>query len=431
MLGLSGESDDHLWPIKVIIFLSGLFALNLWAKLTTPLSLIPLAVFILFIKGRSLCRSVAIGVAVAALGGAVFLFTYWSYCYFLDLPFDFTFRFLVSSFVKNDSSGGDMSKLLAGVFSHLSYTKQFVNWLGLPFVFALTLSFCALLFQRAKSENETVLFVLAGFGMFVTAFYLSLTGAFGGFFKYPFPVFPILVLVITHYIHSHIFLKKFDCDLIQIRFRDSTIKIGQYQIWPFAFAGVALLVCYYQLAVAKDITILKDRPVAFTLIFSIIGIATAISALTAKKSESSLRTYGVSILLAILLGTQFGISRSQAVAVYPTKYHYGQIGFDKTVSYLKERLAPNEPIWSMKDIGHYANGTYIENYSSILKTTVEITRVLQDVIKNKGVRYFVFTKGIGQDRVDVYAELKSALDTCCIIDQEFGNFIIYKANKHE
>ena len=167
------------------------------------------------------------------------------------------------------------------------------------------------------------------------------------------------------------------------------------------------------------------------IIFSIMGIAAAISALSAKKPGSLLLTYGLSILLAVMVGTQFGISRSQAVAVYPTKYHYGQMGFDETASYLKERLVPNEPIWSMKDIGHYANGTWIENYSSIFKTAAEITHNLQDVIKNKGVRYFVVTKGIGQDRVDAYAELKSALDSCCVIDKEFGNFIIYKAKQHE
>jgi hypothetical protein len=132
-----------------------------------------------------------------------------------------------------------------------------------------------------------------------------------------------------------------------------------------------------------------------------------------------------------MIATQFGISRSQAVAVYPTKYHYGQIGLDEAASYLKDRLAPDEPIWSMKDIGHYANGTYIENYSSIFRKSPEITHNLIDAIKNRKVQYFVVTRAIGQDRVDAYVDLKTALDSCCVIDKEFGNFVIYRAKQHE
>jgi len=431
MLGFRGESARPLWSEKNVIFLSALFALNLWAKLTTPLILIPSAFLIFIAVGWSLRRSVSITSAFAVLGGIMFLVTYGIYCRVLALPFDFTFRFLVFSFTKNASSDGSMPALLAGVISHLSYTKQFVNWLGLPFVFALALSSGALIFKRTRPESEKVLLVLAGFGLFVMSFYLSLTGAFGGFFKYPYPAFPILILVITHYMHSHLFLKRMDGDSIRVSFRDSTIQFGHQQIWLFLFCSIAILVCYYQVAVTKDTDIFRDRPVSFVLIFSIVGIAAAISIVTAKISDSQFLAYGLSILLAMMVGTQFGISRSQAVAAYPTKYNYGQIGFDETVSYLKERLETNEPIWSMKDIGHYANGTYIENYSSIFKKAAEITSRLQDIIKNNRVRYFVVTKGIGQDRVDAYAELKSALETCCVIEREFGNFLIYRAKQHE
>lgn len=427
MLAAKSENDQLLWSVKNIILLSMLFALNLWAKLTTPLVLIPIIFLIFLVKGWSLYRSVVTASLVAIIGGLIFFVTYWLYCGLLNLPVDFTFRWLVSSFTKNSSSGGGVSALVSGVVSHLFYTKQYVNWLGLPFVFALTLSCCGLILQRERTENETVLLILAGFGLFVMAFYLSLTGAFGGFFKYPYTTFSILVVVVAHYAHNHLFLTQLSDDLVRVSFRDTTLKFGHQHTLFFLFAAVALLMSYYQLVLTKDIVIVKDSPVAFTSIFSIIGVAVVISIITAIKKENLLLTYGVIILLALMVSTQFGISRSQAIAVYPTKYHYGQIGLEETALYLKERLAPKEPIWSMKDIGHYANGTYIENYSSIYKTAAEITSTLQDVIKTKGVRYFVVTKGIGQDRVDAYAELRSALDMCCVFDQEFGNFVIYKA----
>lgn len=431
LLNLGGVSVQSLWPVKGGIILSVLFALNLWAKLTTPLVLIPVAFLIFLIKGWPLKRAAAVSFAVAVLGGLVFLATYALYCYVLSLPFDFTFRFLMFSFTKNSASGGGISALVAGVTSHLSYSKQFVNWLSLIFVFTFTLSCCHLVFQKVKSQSETILLVLAGFGLFVTMFYLSLTGAFGGFFKYPYPIFPLLVLVVAHFINRHLPVTHMGRDVTWNERQDTTAKFGFDRLWLILFVSVAVVACYYQSFVTKDIVTLEDHPVAFGVILAIMLIAASTSVFAAKKPASLLLRYGLAILFAVLVGTQFGISRSQAVAAYPTKYHYGQIGFEETVSYLKERIGQNEPVWSMKDIGHYANGTYIENYSSLFKTQPEITQNLQRVINNKGVRYFVVTTGVGQDRVDAYAELKSALDTCCVIDKKFGNFIIYKAKQHE
>lgn len=424
-------STQSTWPAKAGLILSALFALNLWAKLTTPLALIPVAFLILLIKGWSLRRSAALTFMVAALGGVIFLASYALYCNFLFLPFDFTFRFLMFSFTKNSASGGGIPALISGIITHLSYSRQFVNWLGLPFVFALALSCSALIFHRSKSQSEAILMVLAGLGLFVTAFYLCLTGAFGGFFKYPYPTFPLLVLVVAHFIHSHLPPVYLDSGSLARNHRVTARQLCQGKTWLILFGSAGFFTLYYQLSVAKDILNILDHPVALTAIIAAIFIAASIGVFASIKPRSIFIKYVLSILLAVMLGTQFGISRSQAVATYPTKYHYGQIGFEETISYLKERLEPNEPIWAMKDIGHYANGIYIENYSSIFKPLPEITNNLQEMINKKKIRYFVVTTGIGQDRVDAYANFKTALDTCCLIDKEFGNFIIYKAKKHE
>ena len=170
-----------------------------------------------------------------------------------------------------------------------------------------------------------MLLILTGAGLFVTAFYLSLTGAFGGFFKYPYPVFPILILVVAHHFHDQIFMKNSSADLIKISHLNKTMNIGHNQIIIFLFGGVALIVGYFQLVYARDSVIMKGTPVGFPYMFILIGIAIAIGVLAAKKPESVLYKYGLTILFAVMLGTQLGISRSQAVATYPTKYHYGQI----------------------------------------------------------------------------------------------------------
>lgn len=191
------------------------------------------------------------------------------------------------------------------------------------------------------------------------------------------------------------------------------------------FVVVFGLIGCYQLFKAKDLTILANRPIDAHWLITIVSIAVILGTVFSINHFPRLAKCAASALLATLLGTQLGITRSQAVVAYPITYHYGQSGFNETVAYLQGRVEPGEAIWSMKDIGHYVNKKYIENYSYIFDPTVEAR--LEDLIKLKHIRYFVVTTGIGQDRIDAYPEFKQALDTCCIVDKEFGNFVIYKA----
>lgn len=361
------------------------------------------------------------------MGGVIFLLTYALYCYLLSLPFGFTFQFLAYSFTKNSSSGGGLVELLQGVLTHFQYTKQFVNWIGLPYLAAFAISVSYLISRRGTLKSENILLVLTGAGIFVMGFYLGLTGPFGGFFKYPFPVFPIFTLVIAHYLYEQIFKVSDTNSVFKISLVNREVNIGNNQILLAVFMVVSLFITYKQCVLGKDTVIMKNAPVEYTFLFILVGIGLVLGIFAARYSGRSFIKYATAILFAILLGTQFGISRSQAVATYPTKYHYGQIGLDETAVYLKGKLSQHEPIWSMKDIGQYASGAYFENYGSVFKTEEEIKTEFKDLVANKGVRYFVVTTGIGQDRVDAYINLKLALEVCCNKDQEFGNFIIYKA----
>jgi hypothetical protein len=414
------------WSANDTVFIAILFALNLWAKLTTPLVLIPLLLVIIYIEGFSLRRSILIASSVAILGAIFFLVTYALYCYLFSLPYDYTFRFLIHSFTKN-SSGGGVGSLIKGVLINLGYITQFVNWLGLPFLFAFALTVSSLIFRKLRSKIDVLMLILAGVGLFVAIFYLSLTGAFGGFFKYPYPVFPILMLIVAHHFYEQVFMSNLSANSIRISIENREINISHAHIIIFIFFAVVMIVGYLQLVYVKDSVIMKGNPVGFSFLFVFVGMAILFGALGAKKQEKLFYKYGLTLLFATIVVMNFGISRSQAISPYPTKYHYGQIGLDETVVYLKSKLKLQEPIWSMKDIGLYASGVYYENYGSLFKTEAEIKIEFKDLIENKGVRYFVVTTGIGQDRIDAYGDLKRSLDACCNKDQEFGNLIIYKA----
>jgi hypothetical protein len=131
----------------------------------------------------------------------------------------------------------------------------------------------------------------------------------------------------------------------------------------------------------------------------------------------------IPIAFGVVIGVGAAISRYHAISPFPTKYSYGQRGMDQTISYLKERLQTGEVVWGMKDIGFYTGNRYEESYGYYFaKNSREKIRALRD----SGIRYFVATKGIGEDRIDAYPDVLSALEECCYLDRQFGNFYIYK-----
>jgi hypothetical protein len=408
------------WLQRNYIYLSILFALNLWAKLTTPLALIPILSIALYLNNTTFLKSIGTSVLVAVLGGTIFVATYSLYCYAMSLPFDYAFTFLISSFTKNSTGGGGLFGLVNTVQQHLTNLKYFANWLSLPFIFALALATGTLVFQRKKLPSDYLVLLFLGFGLFVPMFYICLTGAFGGFFKYPFPTFGLLILIISHQLY------RLSLEKTTHKFLNSNLHLNKYALL-IVTTGIAISVLYYQITFKKDSTILNNLPVNSSLLLGLILSGGVIGLVFSKFSKLGISKIFSAILFAVLVGSQLGISYVQAAAKYPTKYHYGQLGFDEAVLYLRAVLSPNEPIWSMKDIGQYSTGAYIENYGAIFGDEPKISANLRTAIQQHNVKYFVVTKDIGQDRIDAYPDLKLALDLCCAVNKEFGNFVIYKA----
>lgn len=427
----SEHSPEAKWPFKSVLTLGVFFAVSLWTKLTTPLVLIPAAFFVLYIRGWSLGKSAGMSMTIATVGGAFFIATYWFYCFLLKLPFDFVFRFLLFSFTKNASSGGGLSVFLDGVIGHLSYARQFANAIGLTSLFAITLAVGSLLFRKDRTKSDSIVLVFAGMAAFVTLFYLSLTGAFGGFFKYPYAVFPLFVLVLARYMSKTLAIMPRYKGWLTSRFGGALTPANMDVAWIVLASGMAVAVCYFHNPVIRDASTYQDQPVAYSMMFLVPISALLLAGLSVKKPVELFMRYGLSALLAMMVVSQFWISRSQAVAPYPTTYHFGQMGLDETVSYLKNEAGTNETIWAMKDVGHYSGLKYIENYPLLFKPLSDMERGIGDLVEVRKVRYFVVTKNIGQDRIDAYSDLKTALETCCSVNREFGNFVIYKAKQHE
>ena len=410
------SNTEEKIQIKPVLVLSLILALNFWAKMTTPLAMLPSAFCILLVSKYKLRDAFLTLVAITIISTIMFVFTYWIYCKLAVLPFDYTFQFLSHSFSKGTSSSGGLSNLLKKIIANASHIQFFTNWITIVFLFAFFLSFGNLLSMKIKSHSEKILIILAGLALFVSVFYLSLIAPFGNFFKYPYPVFSLFVLTISYFLSIHVF-SIIKTDNLSKKWPASSLSI----VFILVFAFVSLM----QLVKAKDIAILTNHSNSSLFLIGIVIVGIVTGALFNKFKSFKILSYIATSLLATLLGVQIGISRSQAVAPYPTKYEYGKIGFEETIAYLKGRVEPDEVIWSMKDVGYYVNNRYIENYGYIFNP--DLKNILITTIQEKKVRFFIVTTGIGQDRVDEYSTLKESLDFCCDVERVIGNFVIYKA----
>ena len=384
---------------RVVTILASFFALALWSKLTTPLIIPVFLLCLTVIISKDYIKSFLFTIKVTLLGASIFFVTYFFYCELLGLSTTYTYTFLVASFTKGTSTGGP----LVGAINNLGNFRYFVYWLTLPIIGLLGVTFLGVITEKATTKEDQIKRLLIIMSILVTFFYIALISPFGGFFKYPFPVFGILILGIVFFYDRH--------------FRDGKIN-WLYGCLAFAF-GFLIERRFW-----KDSMFLSQRPFAYLLFLLLIIIA---SYLCLKLVSRKIAASFFMIAMLISIGFQLSISRVQAIAPYSTKYLYGQIGLADSTSYLRANTAKDEPIWSMKDVGYYVHNRYYESYEYYFDKS--LTRDLIRKLRGGKVRYYVVTTGIGQDNIDYYTNIKSVLNAYAVKDRQFGNFVIYKSKE--
>ena len=384
---------------RIVLILGGLFGLALWSKLTTPLILPPLLACLAYITSKDFKKSLLFTLKVTAFGALSFVVTYFLYCKLLGLNTTYTYHFLLDSFTKGTSSDGPVT----GAIKNLDNVRHFVYWLTLPLVGLYGVSFIGVMLDKDKNEKTKIKKLLVLAGILVTIFYIALISPFGGFFKYPFPVFGLMILTIIFFYDRY--------------FR--AVKIN----WLYALSAT-VFGFVLEKALWGDKMFLNAKP--FT------GVMVLVAIIIVSYTFVRINTRNVAANLFVLLmfftvGFQLSISRIQATSPYPTKYHYGQMGLEQTTSYLRANTDPNEVIWSMKDVGYYTNNKYIESYGYYFDPALQTDLI--NLLSGSTVRYYVVTTGIGQDNIDYYTNIKQILEANAVREKQFGNFIIYKSKE--
>lgn len=386
---------------KSVVILGLLFAAVLWTKLTTPL-ILPIFLGILaYIVSNDRVKSLLFSLKVTAIGVVVFVSSYFVYCLTLGLSLSYTYTFLWQSFAKGTSADGP----IAGVMRNLGNLDHFLMWPTGLIVSLIGIASLAFILESSKDVKIRIIRLLVLMSLLTTIFYIALIAPFGGFFKYPFPVFGILVLSIVLF---------YDRYLSNVR----PVNVA-YLITAF-IAGYAI-----EKYLLEDTMYIQGANNEFYLWLIPLVIAFGYVMLRYKKSRTMFST-AIMLILLFTLGFQFSISRIQATAPYPTKYLYGQTGMKEAAEYLRVVTKPDEPIWSMKDIGAYVHNRFYESYSAFFNKKYQDELI--SLLKSGKVRYYVATEGIGQDNITYYGDVRKILETHATKIKTYGNFVIYKSN---
>jgi 4-amino-4-deoxy-L-arabinose transferase-like glycosyltransferase len=387
-----------------VLLLSALFALNLWTKLTTPLMLPFFVLGLLLVCKNSVKESFLKTLKFTVLGIMLFLVTFFIYTKLVSLPYSYTFTFLIESFAKGTS--GNLT-LFEKVFNNASNVRTQIYWFTIPLTFVYLLSLVGIAAHKTYDKNTNVIRLIALFSLAVFIFYMCLIAPFGGFFKYPFPVFGLMIMNIVFF--YHIYLSKIKINL----FVPALVFIAAFVIETRFFRDDAFL----------NHAILNFRWLILISMMALLYFGVLYAKKTSRYAQLALVYF-----FFVVMGFQLGVSRIQAIATYPTKYLYGQQGMNDAINYLKLHTEKNEVIWSMKDIGFYVNDRYYENYPFFFNKALEPGLI--SMINEGKIRYYVATTGIGEDRVDYYKDIAKVLDTNATKVATFGNFVIYESKNN-
>lgn len=389
-------SKNKNFSKKSVLVLGGLFALALWSKLTTPLIIPPLLLCLTYIATKRYKESVVFTLKVSLFGIGAFVLSYFIYCKILSLSPTYTYTFLLESFTKGTSADGP----LVGAIKNLANFKQFIFWPTVPIVGIYGVSLISVLTDKKDDDQTKIKKILTVTGLLVTLFYIALISPFGGFFKYPFPVFGLVVMTIVFFYEKHL----------------SNTKPK----WIFTLTAL-VSGFVVEMTIWGD-TMYKNLKPFRGLIILILAIVMVHAALKMSKHRNI--PIMLSLFIVFSIGFQLSISRTQAISPYSTKYLYGQNGINDATAYLRTVTRNSEVIWSMKDVGYYTHDKYIESYGYYFDTKLEENLI--ELLQQKKVRYYVATTGIGQDNLDYYAQIRVILDQYAVREKQFGNFVIYK-----
>jgi len=330
------------WSGRVIIGLALLFALDLWAKMTTPLALGAAIVFVRLFQGRGWgtgWRGAVQALAVCALGIVVFVVTWLVVSRALGLPIDYTLDVVAGEAAESSASSRDR---LVSLAAFVSGVAPAILWIG-PF-------FCLLF---VASGLPALVRLIAGRGLRVSDLLVVLGSAIylayvfklaGNFPKYHAAMLPLWSAAAGALV-------------ARVSGRSSLLQ------WAVVLAAGAALTVWLLPQMAENWDIQFESDLNQNLIVApalvSIGVATLWTAMGGRAVRAALIGAVPVALLVATLSWNVALDLSQRDRMGSTTYYYGRYGQRATAEALDAILRPEETYVASKDVAWY---THHQNY---------------------------------------------------------------------
>lgn len=314
-----------------VIWLGILYALCLWAKMTTALSfLIALPLSFLLTGERKTAVNLSLGVFF--FGAVLFILSWFSYCYFIPgagrfmEPFNYYAMNTADSFFVGLSE--KIARIILDMFRISLWFSPFLLILGVPAVFDM-------MKNSQRQENKKIIH-LAVFSLIVIAGYLAANATFSSFPKYLVPALPTLYCVIACYIWR-IFRGALNRGSAVVFFLSASAGVFYYLFFTGDIIYDIFLLRQAQLH--GDIFAYVCRMLAKGALY--LSFPAFVALISARFMPVSLGRRIIFGMFTALIAANIAVTLAQIKADYSLNYGYGSAGIEELKEFLEEK-APLE-----------------------------------------------------------------------------------------
>jgi 4-amino-4-deoxy-L-arabinose transferase-like glycosyltransferase len=331
------------WSVRIVVGLALLFALSLWAKMTTPLAVGVALVFVRLFQ-RTGWRGAVEAATVAALGVVIFAVTWVGISRVLGLPIDYTLDVVRNEAIESSASSRDR---LVSVAAFVSGVAPAILWIGPFFCLLFVASGLRALgnLLRGRGLRASDLLVVLGAAIYL-AYVFKLAGNFPKYHATMLPLWSAASAALV----------------ARLAGRPNPLQLG-----IVVLGGVWLLIRLMpRMATFWDIQF--EPTLNRTLILGPGLIGLGIAALWVLLGYRSIRSALLGALpvalLAVTLAWNVALDLAQRDRTGSTTYYYGRNGQQAAAEALDSILRPDETYVASKEVAWYArNQQYVDQES--------------------------------------------------------------------
>jgi 4-amino-4-deoxy-L-arabinose transferase-like glycosyltransferase len=340
-------------PLATSCLFGVVLGVNLLAKLTTPIALIPLFIIGLALSTRSVRWTLGGTLIFSAVAAALFCAIWGGISAVAHLDFGYPFTFTYDSVVSRSGS-----KSLEQHIHELKPSPPVLFWLTPILLIAFACGTLSAIAAARRRAGQAVL-LIAFFAAMVFFAYNVITGPPFGFPKYYAPALgPAAIVALAPFGLS------------------SRAGVAWRHPWTRSLLG-ALVAAFAALVIASyleyphgsSVKLFPERPAWFLILAGLLVVAVLVVLVRPLQVRHQARTWGLGLLaatLVVLVGTNVATAMRQRSAAASVRYFPGERDFSVTITKLRaldldHAALEHATLISAKDVGYESGVRYYED----------------------------------------------------------------------